>query len=134
VSIEFPLARKNTAFGPISDPKIPILVRTHAGYVSYRFLLDTGADFSVGPRHLAQQVGLNWDTLPEVHMVGVEQGGVRARLGSLPIRLGDTDLAIRCVFIDAPKALFILGRADFLDRYVLTIDHGQEKIILTEIA
>ena len=133
VSIEFPLPQKHTSFGSISDPKIPILVRTAAGRVSYRFLVDTGADFAVAPRLLAEQVGLDWDALPEVRMVGVEQSGVRARLGQLPIRLGDTELTVRCLFVDAPKALFILGRADFLDRFVLTIDQSQRRIILTEV-
>ena len=51
------------------------------------FLLDTGADFSVAPRRLAQQVGLEWTTLPEAQVVGVEQGSGRARMGPLPIRL-----------------------------------------------
>ena len=132
MSIEFPLLRKQTSFGPISDPKIPVLVRTLAGQVSYRFLVDTGADFSVAPRLLAEQVGLEWTTLPEIRMVGVEQRGVRARLGQLPIRLGSTELSVRCLFVDAPKALFILGRADFLDRFVLTIDQAQQRIVLTE--
>jgi hypothetical protein len=35
--------------------------------------------------------------------------------------------------LDFPKALFLLGRADFLNRFVLTIDHHRQKIILTEI-
>ncbi len=133
VSIEFPLPRKATPFGPISDPKIPIAVRTLAGYVGYRFLIDTGADLCLAPRALAQQIGLDWDALPETRVVGVEQGGVRARMGHLPVRLESTELVVRCLFVDAPKAMFILGRADFLDRFVLTIDQARQRIILTEI-
>jgi predicted aspartyl protease len=133
VSIEFPLLRKHTSFGSISDPRIPVLVRTSVGHVSYRFLVDTGADFSVAPRLLAEQIGLDWDALPEVRMVGVEQAVVSARVGQLPLRLGGTELTVRCLFVDAPKAAFILGRADFLDRFVLTIDQVQHRIVLTEV-
>jgi hypothetical protein len=42
-------------------------------------------------------------------------------------------VAIRCVFVDWTAAPYLLGRADFLDRFVLTIDSGQRKSILDEI-
>ena len=133
VSIEFPLAQKSSPFGIISDPKIPISIRTLAGYFTYRFLVDTGADFSLAPRRLASQIGLDWNTLQETLVTGIEQGHVPARLGYLPIRIQELDVKVRCLFIDARKSLFILGRADFLDRFVLTIDHSRQRIILTEI-
>ncbi|MCZ6874557.1 MAG: hypothetical protein O7G88_13685 [bacterium] len=66
--------------------------------------LDTGADFSVAPRRLALQLGLERATLPETHVVGVEQGGVRARLGQLPLRLMSRALTMRCLFVDAARA------------------------------
>ena len=133
MSIEFPLPRRQTPLGIVSDPKIPIAVRTLAGYRIYRFLLDTGADVSLAPRRLAEEAGLDWDTLPETRVAGVEQGGVRARMGHLSIRLGDIEPTIRCLFMAAPGAPFILGRADFLDRLVLTIDPGQRRIILAAL-
>jgi len=48
--------------------------------------------------------------------MGVEQGGVRARLGQLLLRLAHVALTVRCLFVDAPRVPFILGRADMLDR------------------
>jgi predicted aspartyl protease len=133
VSIEFPLARKQTPFGPVSDPKIPVVVRLATRDVVYRFLIDTGADFSLAPQWLGLQIGLDWASLPETRVRGVEQRGLTARLGYLPIRIGDTELTIRCLFADTPAAPFILGRADFLDRFVLTVDHSRQTIVLTEI-
>ena len=56
MSIEFPLARKQTPFGPVSDPKIPVAVKLAAAYVTYRFLVDTGADFSLAPDWLGLQM------------------------------------------------------------------------------
>jgi hypothetical protein len=133
VSIEFSLGRKQTPFGPISDPKIPVAIKIGAGYVVYRFLIDTGADFSFAPHWLGLQTGAKWDTLPEARVRGVEQSGLTARMGILPIRIGDHELRIRCLFVDTPAAPFILGRADFLDRFVVTIDHSRQVITLTEI-
>jgi hypothetical protein len=43
--IEFPLGYKQTSFGSLPDPKVPVAVRTRRGWRTYRFLLDTGADF-----------------------------------------------------------------------------------------
>lgn len=103
------------------------------GPISYRFLIDTGADFSLVPRRLAEQVGIAWDTLPETRVAGVEQEGIVARLGRLPIQLESIQLAVRCLFLDTPRAPFVLGRADFLDRFVLTVDHREQRIVLTEI-
>jgi hypothetical protein len=87
VSIEFPLLQKVTSFGPVSDPKIPVAVKTLAGYRTYRFLIDRGADFSLAPRRLALQIGMDWNACPETEVMGVEQGGVGARLGNMPIRI-----------------------------------------------
>jgi predicted aspartyl protease len=134
VSIEFPLRSKLTAFGRVSDPTIPIAVQTSVGERTYMFLLDTGADFSVAPRRLAQQVGLEWTTLPEAQVVGVEQRGVRARVGQLPIRVGSLTCTVRCLFMDTSSAPFILGRADFLDRLILTIDPARQRIVLTDLS
>jgi predicted aspartyl protease len=98
------------------------------------FLLDTGADFSVAPRRLAQQVGLGWIALPEAQVVGMEQRGVQARVGQLPIRVGAWTCTVRCLFMDTPSAPFILGRADFLDRLILTIDPARQRIVLTDLS
>ena len=133
MSIEFPLVRRQTPLGPISDPTILVAVRTPTGYRNYRFLIDTGADCSVVPRRLSQQIGLDWEALPAVDAIGVGRAGVRARFGRLPIRLENSELTVRCLFVDGPSIPFLLGRADFLDHFVLTIDQRQQKIILTEI-
>lgn len=133
MSIEYPLARRRTVFGLIVEPRIIIEVRTLTGYHSREFLVDTGADLSVAPRRLAQDMGHDWDGMPVIPVTGVGHGQVHARLGSLPIRIGQTDLSVRCLFLDQPVAPFILGCADVLDRFALTIDAGQGKIIFTEI-
>ena len=134
VSIEWPLRYKLTPFGRVSDPTIPVVVRTPRGDRTYAFLLDTGADFSVAPRRLSHQLDLEWAALPETRVVGVEQGGVQARLGPLPLRLASLAVTVRCLFVDAARTPFVLGRADFLDRFGLTIDPVQQRIILTDLA
>lgn len=132
-SIEFPLGRRQTPFGPLPDPKIPVAVRTRRGWRSYRFVLDTGADFTLAPRHLAEEMGLAWGSLPEARVIGVELGGIVAWLGRLPLCIGSVELSVRCLFVDAPSAPFLLGRADFLERFAITIDTEEAKITLREL-
>jgi predicted aspartyl protease len=131
--VEFPLLRQATPFGPIPEPSLLLEVRTIAGYRGHRFLIDTGAEFSVAPRSLAQEVGLDLDSLPLVPTVGVGPGRLSARLGAITIRIGEVELSVRCLFMDHGLKPYILGRADVLDRFVLTIDAGRGTIALTEI-
>jgi predicted aspartyl protease len=133
VSIEFPLRQKRTPFGLVSDPKIPVHVRFPQGDRRYYFLLDTGADFSIAPRRLAHQLGMEWAELRASQVIGVEQRGVHARLGLLPIRVGQLDFTVRCFFVDALRTPFVLGRADFLDHLILHIDPSARRIILDDI-
>jgi len=95
--------------------------------------LDTGADFSTAPRWLAEQTGLNWESLAATWVTGVGSEVMAVRAGALPIRLGDIDLTVRCLFIDSAAAPFVLGRADVLEHFVITIDASNQRITLTEI-
>lgn len=133
MSIEFHLRQHLTPYGWLSDPIIPVSVRTLTGYVPFGFLIDTGADFCLAPRRLADRTGLDWNTLVPAELIGVEQQGIHARMGTLSVRIADTDLDVRCLFHDGPNTPYILGRADFLDRFVLTIDQGQQRITLDPI-
>jgi hypothetical protein len=134
MSIEFALAFRRTPFGRLSDPQIPVTGRCPGSYLDLRFLIDTGAEFAPAPRELAARAGLVWDALPAIRMVGVEQGSVPVRLGRLPIRIGESELVVRCRFAANSRTPFLLGRADFLDRFVLTIDLPRQRIILMDVA
>ena len=62
------------------------------------------------------------------------QAGPRCRASAeLPIRIGRIVLDVRCMFVDNPRTPLVLGRADFLDRFVLTIDQPRRRIILEEV-
>lgn len=132
-SIEFPLLQKDTPFGPVSDPKIPVGLPTAMGLEEFRFLIDTGADFSVAPRRLAALAGLDWDALPNARITGIGSDSVSVRIGRLPIAIGGRRLAVRCFFSDGPRSPLLLGRADFLDTFVLTIDQSRRRILLDEV-
>lgn len=133
MSIEFRLPQQRTAFGILTYPRIEVAVETVDGDVVVRFLVDTGADFALAPRGLAEAVGLEWSRLPEVGVRGVGGRGQETRLGRLPIRLGATTMTVRCMFMDSARTPLILGRADVLDRFILTLDQPARRLVLTEV-
>ena len=132
MSIEFRLPYKATVLGFVGDPRIPVLLRTPTGDRSYDFLLDTGADFSLAPRRLADLLGLTWETLPSITVSGIGPEAVRTRLGSLPLRVQGRELTVRCLFVDSDECPLVLGWADFLDRFVLAIDPLRRRIVLDD--
>lgn len=81
---------------------------------------------------MAESLGLNWETLPSAELVGAAPAPLRSRLGSLPLRLQDRDLTVRCLFLDADECPLVLGWADFLDRFVLMIDPVERQIVLDD--
>jgi predicted aspartyl protease len=130
-SIEFPLLQKPTPFGLICDPRIPLVVRSPAGDLNYRFLVDTGADISVAPRYIAEMAGLDWNILESATFMGVGSGAMSARVGELALRIADIEVNVRCLFVDMASDLYVLGHADFLDRFALAIDTRAQLVRLT---
>ena len=53
-SIEFPILPKITVFGTIPDALIPAVLQTRRGPLPLQFILDTGADFTMLPHHMAE--------------------------------------------------------------------------------
>jgi hypothetical protein len=70
--------------------------------------------------------------MPGAELVGVGPELLRARLGTLPLRLHDRDISVRCLFLDADECPLVLEWADFLDHFVLTIDPVRRRVILDE--
>ena len=131
--IEFPLSYKRTVLGDISDPKIPVTIQRLDGPWSYQFLVDAGADFSLAPLRIANDVGLDISRLPQTRIFGFEQGGVRAYVGRVAMRIRSIDFSVQCFLLEGTGAPFVLSRVDFLDRFVLTVDPPRRTLILETV-
>ena len=133
VPIEFPLPEKRTRYGPLPDPKIPVLVRTRDGYRAYRFLLDTGADFSMVPFSMAEDLGIDVSGCPTDHCTGIEGRPLLVYHARIDLRIGEVELSLRCLISESDTTPFVLGRADLFSRFSITFDNRQKKICLSEI-
>jgi len=75
--VDFPLGSKVIAWGRVAHPIIPLPVLTRMGYVSFDFLVDTGADCSMLPAAIAEtELGINLARCPQDLFFGIEGTGV----------------------------------------------------------
>lgn len=128
IAIEFPLVDVNTKFGIIPTPLITILVLTQFGYQPYQFLFDTGADFTMLPRHMAEDIGLNIRNLQKSRSYGIEDKDIEVYIGNVKVKIGPEELKIRCLISEKDTTPFLLGRIDVFPRFNITFDNSRKKI------
>jgi len=131
--IEFPFPEKRTRFGLLPDPKITIHVRTRSGYLPYRFLLDTGADVTMVPFAMADDLGVDVSRCPTHHCSGIEGRPLLAYHAPMTVRVGHLDLTLHCLISENDSTPFLLGRADLFARFNITFDNQRKRILLAEI-
>lgn len=98
------------------------------------FLLDTGADFTMLPKHIAEWLNVDLNTLPQNRSFGIEGSkGVKVWTGKIRIKICRHELIIRCLFSNNGACPYLLGRADIFSCFSILFDNAAEKIKLTKI-
>ena len=133
VSTEFPLKDKITSIGIVPDPKITVNVLTKFGYEPFSFLLDTGADCTMVPLSLAEDIDIDLRQSPKARSYGIEGDGIVGRVGKIQIMIGDKELQITCLFAERETVPYILGRMDIFSNFNVSFDNVNKKIILFPI-
>lgn len=133
MSIVFPLSDVNTKFGTIPTPLLTISVLTKFGYQSYQFLFDTGADFTMLPRYMAEDTGVNTKTLPQIRSYGIEDRGINVFIGKIKVKFASKELTVRCLFSEKDTTPFLLGRIDIFTHFNIAFDNIHKKVTFTPI-
>ena len=133
MSIEFPYPAKRTSLGIELNPIIPVGMLTLKGLMTFQFLLDSGADFTLVPRHVAGLVGIDLRKTPSTRTFGVEGKGIRVFLGQITIKLGPELFPIRCFFSERDDTPFLLGRVDVFSKFKIELDPRMKKIRFTKV-
>ena len=93
------------------------------------FVVDSGADISVAPRGLCEQLGLVWQNGVAVILRGIAQAQiceVDARVHDVQIRLADRDIEMVVPMCFAEQnAPYLLGRQGFFDRFDVTFQKSR---------
>ena len=116
----------------IPDALIPVTLKTRAGLLKVQCILDSGADFTMFPRHMAELVGLDVARAPASRSMGIEGGsGIRTWLGAIDVTIGPHPLRLRCLFSSNERTPYLLGRADLFAAFSVTFDTSRQRIRLT---
>lgn len=131
--IEFPLHEIETQFGSLLDPTIELPVKTPRGFRLFSFIVDSGADFTMMPRSVSEQLGINLEAARELKVAGVEGTLISAWLSEIELNIGDSLLRLPCLFSSKEDTPYLLGRMGFFHRFNVTFDNRGKKIILESI-
>ena len=112
------------------EKRLPILdvyLRTAAGpFVRELFVVDSGADISLGPRRLCELVGLRWQEGELIELRGCSQRkecAVEAAVHPLHIYVREAQCRLTIPFcFAAGDAPLLLGRNGFFDAFRVTLD------------
>lgn len=133
MSLVYPLNDIQTSLGIISEPIIPVEVLTFEGYCSFDFLLDTGADCTMLPAHMAEILQIDLKKARKTHSMGIEGEGLSVRMSKINIKIGNTKLQIPCLFSPNETTPFILGRLGIFSHFNILFDNKHKQIKLTKI-
>lgn len=115
------------------DKRLPILdvyLRTAAGsFVREVFVVDSGADVSLGPRRLCELVGLRWEEGQMIELRGISQRAecaVPAAIHPLHVYIREARCRLTIPFCFAEgDAPLLLGRDGFFDAFRISFDKQQ---------
>jgi len=119
----------------IKSPSIPITISGSGGRYQFIALLDSGADISVIPKDVAELLNLNIDgKKEEAKGIGGKVPAVQTTLNlevGKPHEIYQFNIPVKVILTDSGEELpILLGRAGFFDKFVITFDQRNEKVIL----
>lgn len=130
--IEFPYLKLFKGDKP--RPLLPVKINYKRGSEDVLALLDSGADFTFIPRHIASEVGLQLKPKNMMEVTGV--GGmvqVFKTQATLVFMIDDEEIALTRVNVLVPEEpdfrFTLLGRDTIFKEFVITFDEYEKKVI-----
>ena len=123
----------------IKSPSIPITLSGEGGKYRFIALLDSGADISVVPQEVAELLGLDLSgKREEARGIGGIVPAVQTNI-NLEVEKGhesySMNIPVKVLLVSSLEELpVLLGRAGFFDKFVVTFNQRQEKILLKKVA
>jgi len=117
--LKFPFGEeKSTIFGKVYRPVAPVYFwsKKIKGWVGILTVVDTGADYTLLPRHMADSLGVDLKKdCQKFETTGVGGSETVYLLRSWKVKLGTWEKNIPVGFLDSDTVPPLLGRQDFLE-------------------
>jgi len=120
----------------IKTPSIPITISGKGARYDFIALVDSGADISVIPKSIAELLDLNLNgKIEEASGIGGTVPAIQSIL-NIEINKGHEhysfELPIKVIMNDNDFPI-LLGRAGFFEKFVITFNQMEEKLILKRV-
>jgi len=123
-------------YRPIRIRRVGIHWRPFAtAILSYRgesieldFLVDSGADFTVIPKSVGEQLGFDQPAKSVEHFTGVGAGVVSYVLKRVRLQIGDAKIAVRIAWA-LEEVTPVLGRLDVFDQLSVSFDRQRKRVV-----
>lgn len=126
---EFTLPHGGGVFRPI----LPVLVRGPGDFVERDFLVDSGADLSMAPQQMCQQLGLRWQDGDSITLRGISQRKtcqVQGRVHEVDILIPEAGILLRLPMVFARgNAPYVLGREGFFDAFDIAFEKTSQRTV-----
>lgn len=133
MSISFPYETKQIDEGELADPRVTLDVKTKEGFLSIKFLVDSGADVTTLPIDpYGALFDFRRDSGKRVMIGGIEGKGVAAYPHRLAVRVRQHAFPLRCCFI-ASSTIPLLGRLDMWTLFSITFDNRRMRTIFSPL-
>ncbi len=129
----FPYEVKKIAEGELVDPRITLELFTVRGFLTIKFLIDSGADVTTLPIvPYAELFDFQKDLKKCVRIGGIEGKGVSAYPFTLTMKLGSQRFRVRSYFIES-QVDPLLGRLDVWKLFSIHFDNRRGQTELNTI-
>lgn len=121
-------------FGPIWKPYATIKLMSEKSTFSCQMLVDSGADISLIPHNLGEELGFELETTEISEIRGVGDAVVPYVIKKIGMSIGKHTFEPRIGWALVEEVPLILGRLDVFDRFNVFIKQNQKKVIFEKVA
>lgn len=130
-SFNFPYRVIKTEFGAIPYPILPVTITSGKKSLKYDFVVDTGADVTTMPKHMAYELGIDLSNLAKGKSQGVGEGLVETWETKVRMQIANERVLVRCSFVSSNKIPPLLGKVDIFSRFNFYFDNDNGQLVLT---
>lgn len=133
MSISFPYETKQIDEDTLVDPRVTLDVKTTRGFLSIKFLVDSGADVTTLPIDPYRELfDFQRDSSKRITIGGIEGRGVAAYPHLLTVRFRQDEFPLRSYFIMS-STIPLLGRLDVWRMFSITFDNKRMRTVFSPL-